>query len=63
MKCPSCDAEVTTILASHDYTIELNSETGQWVKDVGEAMYVCGSCLQELSVHDIEDILRQVDEL
>lgn len=63
MECPFCGAIVTEILASHDYTIEQNSETEQWVKTEGTASYSCGNCLDEFGIHDIEDILKQVDEL
>lgn len=63
MECPSCGAEVTEILARHEYTISYSEEQGKWVKDVGEAGYSCGNCLGNLEPRDIEDILRQVDEL
>ena len=62
-ECSSCGGEPTQIYASHNYSIEYDEEQGKWVKEVGEAVYVCGLCLQELDTRDIEDILRQVDEL
>ena len=63
MQCPSCGAELTEILAKHEYSIELNSETGQWGRGEGDVIYTCGNCSEELGFHDIEDILKQVDEL
>ena len=61
MECPSCGVEIATVLAQHSYSIKWNEE--QWVKSVGEVEYRCSNCLEELDTHDIEDILRQVDEL
>ena len=63
VECPSCGGEPTRIQASHNYSIEYDEEQGIWVKMVGEPVYVCGLCLEELDTHDIEDILKQVDEL
>ena len=63
MDCPSCDKELTTILAQHEYTIRYDKEQEKWVKSDGDAEYACSSCLERLDIHDIEDILRQVDEL
>jgi len=63
LECSGCGGIVTEILASHDYTIEQNSETSRWVKNTGNVTYVCGNCLEELDTNDIEDILKQVDEL
>lgn len=62
-ECPSCGAVLTRILASCRYTIEHSEEQCSWVKDEGSTTYVCGNCMEELNTHDIEDILRQVDEL
>ena len=63
VECVSCGEDLTEILAAHNYSIKYDEEQGKWVKDVGEVVYVCGLCLQELDTRDIEDILRQVDEL
>ena len=63
MECTSCGAEVTEILARHTYTISHSEEQGKWVKDCGDVTYSCGTCLEELDSRDIEDVLRQVDEL
>lgn len=63
MKCVDCDREITQILASHTYTIKYDEEQGKWVKEVGVVHYICGGCINELDTRDIEDILRQVDEL
>jgi len=62
--CPSCGGKPTEIRASHDYTIRYDEKQSRWIKEIGEVTYVCGLCLEELDVHiDIEDVLRQVDEL
>lgn len=63
LTCPSCGAIVTEILAEHHYTIELQSETGIWIKYVGEVTYSCGNCIEDFDLHDIANILEQVDEL
>lgn len=63
MKCPSCGGEITEILACHTYTISYNTEQGKWLKETGGVVYNCAICMDELGIHDIEDILRQVDEL
>jgi len=63
VECTSCGREPTTILAAHNYSIKYDEEQGKWVKETGEVIYVCGLCLQEIDTRDIEDILRQVDEL
>lgn len=63
VECPSCGKEPTEILATHSYSIEYDEEQGKWLKKDGEPVYVCGLCLEELDTRDIEDILRQVDEL
>ena len=61
--CADCVAELTEILGSHNYSISYDKEQKKWVKEVGEATYVCGNCYNELNTCEIEDILRQVDEL
>jgi len=63
VECPSCGGEPTTILATHSYSIEYSKEQGKWVKRNDYVVYACGICLEELDTHDIEDVLRQVDEL
>ena len=63
MQCPSCGAEFTEILARHEYLIEYNDELKRWVKSVGYVFYGCGNCTEELDFHDIEDALKQADEL
>lgn len=63
MECPSCGMELTKILACHEYAIKYDEEQKKWVRDEGEVGYSCGNCLQSLDTRDIEDILRQVDEL
>lgn len=62
-ECPSCGKKLAGILARHDYPIDYNEEQKKWVKECGDVRYACGSCLEELDTRDIEDILRQVDEL
>lgn len=61
-KCPYCD-DPLTILARHDYQIGYDEEQHKWVKDVGEVQYVCNNCYEVLDTHDLEDILKQVDEV
>lgn len=61
MQCPNCGAEITEILATHNYSIEKHDEV--WVKQVGGVIYSCSNCEVILDIHDIEDILKQVDEL
>lgn len=63
MDCPNCGAVLTEILASHDYTLELKSETDKWVKGDGDVTYLCSNCMEGLGFSDIRDILIQVDEL
>lgn len=62
-ECNSCGMKLTGILADHNYSIKYDEEQKKWVKDCGDVKYVCGNCLEELDTRDIEDILRQVDEL
>ena len=63
MQCPTCRAEITKVFASHRYSITYCEASQQWVKSTGEAEYTCGTCLGDLDIHDIEDILKLVDEL
>lgn len=63
LQCPSCGAILTEILVHHNYTIEYSEEQEKWVKSDGDASYLCVNCMEELDIGDIEDILRQVDEL
>ncbi len=63
IECQSCGEEVTDILAAHNYSIYWDKEQGKWGKSDGTAVYVCSHCLEELGICDIEDILKQVDEL
>ena len=63
MKCPHCERTLESICASHDYMINLVPNTDLYSKTVGDVDYVCGECLGTLAISDIEDILRQVDEL
>jgi len=63
MECTSCGAEITEILARHEYTIRLDEEQDKGVKEEGEVIYSCGNCLQMVDTCDIEDALKQVDEL
>jgi len=63
MICPYCGREPKSILVSHDYDIEYDEEQKKWVKGTGDVVYSCGECQAELNVHDIKDILKQVDEL
>ncbi len=62
-ECPSCGAILTEIQANHNYLIELSGETNKWGKSDGCVEYTCGNCHGVLGIHDIEDILKQVDEL
>lgn len=62
-KCPHCGAVLDDVLASHNYSITYSSEQEKWVKSEGNVEYRCGNCIEELDIHDIEDILKQVDEL
>ena len=63
MQCPNCNAELTEIIAEHTYAIEYSEEQGRWTKSTGDVEYRCAICTDELSTTDIEDILKQVDEL
>jgi len=63
MKCTDCGAENPTIDASHHYSISYDKEQGKYVKDEGQVLYSCGECHTDLDTTDIEDILKQVDEL
>jgi len=63
VECSYCGANVTEILATHTYTISYDEDQEKWVRGCGDVVYVCGNCMDELDSHDIEDVLRQVDEL
>ena len=63
VECQSCGKEPDVIFAEHRYDIRYDEKQGKWVKEVGEVLYVCGLCLEDIDACDIEDILRQVDEL
>ncbi len=63
MQCPYCGAELTEILACYNYAIEYSEEQERWVKSIGSVVYSCSNCTDELDTHQIEDVLRQVDEL
>ncbi len=63
MNCPECGKELLTILAKHEYNIKCDKEQGKWVKQDINVDYACSTCLESLGPLDIEDILRQVDEL
>ncbi len=63
MECPHCERELLLILSEHGYNIKYDKEQGKWIKRDDSVEYRCSNCLEELDTHDIEDILRQVDEL
>lgn len=63
MKCLHCGKEPKEILVNHEYSIDYDEVLLKWRKSDGKATYRCGNCLQELSIQDIKDILKQVDEL
>ena len=63
VECPSCGGEPTVIIATHSYTIEYSEEQNKWIKRNDYVVYACGICLDDIDTRDIEDILRQVDEL
>ena len=63
IQCPECGAELTEILARHAYMIEYSTLMERWTKSDGSVVYTCSNCEVELSIHDIEDALKQVDEL
>ncbi len=63
VECPSCGGEPIVILATHNYTIEYSKEQSKWVKRNDYVIYACGICLEDIGIHGIEDILKQVDEL
>lgn len=63
MQCPGCGAELTEIVARHDYILSYSGEQEKWVKDIGRVTYSCGNCSGELDTHDIAEALEQTDEL
>ncbi len=63
MQCPNCGAENPEISACHTYIIEYSTEQEKWVKGIGGAEYTCTNCSEELSGDELDDVLRQVDEL
>lgn len=63
MKCPNCEEEIIGVSATHDYSIELDPDTNQYTKHDISTEYVCQACGNGLGISDIEDILKQVDEL
>lgn len=60
-ECPAGGHPLKTINATHEYRI--HQEEGKCRKTVGLVTYQCETCNAILSVGEIEDILRQVDEL
>ena len=63
MECPNCGAENPEIIADHRYLIAYNEEQGKYLKDDGEVTYSCNQCSELLGIADIQDALREVDEL
>ena len=61
--CGDCDTENPKILAIYRYTITYDKEQGKYVKRDDSVEYACGECLEELDIHDIEVVLKSVDEL
>lgn len=61
--CEDCLADNPAIQASHHYSIEYDEEQGKYSRSDGRAYYSCGNCHTELSLQDIEDVLKSVDEL
>lgn len=59
--CPYC-SEPLVIEAEHIYLITKSEDSG-WHKEDGNVTYTCNNCDTELSVSEIKDILKQVDEL
>ena len=62
MRCPECGEELL-IRASHSYSISYDKEQGKYVKDDGTVIYWCDECCEILKVSEIEEALKQVDEL
>lgn len=60
--CPVCKKELSIIHATHVYDITL-CRPDDWSRDEGSVEYKCGHCEELLSTNEIEDILKQVDEL
>ncbi len=63
MQCPSCKAENPEILARHNYTISYSEDQTKWVKNTGYVFYNCRNCEGPLELDEIEEALKQVDEL
>lgn len=61
--CPVCEGASTEIEVVHVYTLKYDEAQDKWVKSEGDVRYGCGMCALMLDIHDIEDILREVDEL
>ena len=59
--CPGCECQLS-IWAVHRYLITQDNK-GEFHKDEGDVKYECGRCGYVLGVSEIEDALRQVDEL
>lgn len=59
--CPCCGNELE-IKANHEYIIKQNGE-GRWHKGEGSVIYTCTSCGSNLAPNEIEEALKQTDEL
>ncbi len=59
--CPECDKKLN-IEATHLYDITQDDE-GKFGKSDGDATYRCANCGTFLHISQIEDALKQVDEL
>ena len=56
-RCPYCDQELSTILASDHFRFELN-EGGEWIRDdySGDLVCYCPHCDAELDYDFLEEI-------
>jgi len=62
--CSTCGATVNEIGAAHSYLIEYSNEQEKWVKSIGDVIYSCPNCGEELNtIEELQEILKQVDEL
>lgn len=61
VNCPSCDAPLYSITVKHLYFITFSG--GKYRKSDGVAHYRCSKCRCSLSVREITDILKEVNEL